>query len=208
MSVITAISVQEKKKERCNIYVDGEFFAGVPAETVYSLRLKAGQETDAEKLKEILEIAEKTDAVGKAADYVSKAIKTKRQVKDYLIKKGYSETAAYHAVDKLKEYGYISDKDYSSRFIDSTHKTQGRKLIEYKLMMKGVKKEDIGSAYEDKEYTGKEDAARLAEKHIRRKERTKENVAKTYRYLIGKGFSYEEAECAVKLLRGDDEQED
>ena len=75
-------------------------------------------------------------------------------------------------------------------------------------MMKGVRKEDIGSAYEDKEYTGKEDAARLAEKHIRGKERTKENVAKTYRYLIGKGFSYEEAECAVKLLRGDDEQED
>lgn len=205
MSLITAISVQEKRKERCNIYVDGEFFAGVPTETVYSLRLKVGDNTDSEKLKEIIDTAEKSDAVNKAADYISKCMKTKRQVKDYLVKKGYSETAAYYAVDKLKEYGYICDKDYSSRFIDSTRKTQGKKLIEYKLMMKGVKKEDIAGAFEEKDYTGKEDAAALAQKHMRGKEPTKENVAKTYRYLLGKGFSYDEAEHAVRLFKGEDD---
>ena len=99
MSLITAISVQEKRKERCNIYIGGEFFAGVPTETVYSLRLKVGDKTDSERLKEIIDTAEKSDAVNKATDYISKYMKTKRQVKDYLVKKGYSETAAYYAVE-------------------------------------------------------------------------------------------------------------
>ena len=88
MSEITGLSVQEKNKERCNVFVDGQFFAGVPLETVLSLRLKVGKTVDAENLKEILETAELTDAMAKGLNYVSKALKTKRQVKEYLLKKG------------------------------------------------------------------------------------------------------------------------
>lgn len=204
MSEITGLSVQEKNKERCNVFVDGNFFAGVPMETVLHLRLKVGKTVDPSDLKDILETAQLTDAMAKGLNYVSNTLKTKRQVKDYLVKKGYPESVAYKVIDKLKEYGYISDTEYSSRFIDSTHKTQGRRLIEYKLMMKGVRKEDISAAYENKEFSSREDAAVLAEKHIRSKEKTKENIVKTYRYLIGKGFSYEEADYAVSLLREDD----
>ena len=204
MSEITGLSVQEKNKERCNVFVDGQFFAGVPLETVLSLRLKVGKTVDAENLKEILETAELTDAMAKGLNYVSKALKAKRQVKEYLLKKGYPEAVAYKVIDKLKEYGYISDEEYSSRFIDGTHRTQGRRLIEYKLMMKGVRKEDIAAAYENKEFSAKEDAAALAAKHIKNKERTRENISKTYRYLIGKGFSYEEADYAVSFLKEDD----
>ena len=35
------------------------------------------------------------------------------------------------------------------------------------------------------------------------KEKTKENLAKAYRYLIGKGFSYEEASFALSQFNGD-----
>ena len=122
---------------------------------------------------------------------------------DYLIKKGYSEETAWHAVDKLKEYGYIDDKEYSKRFIESTSKTQGRRLIEYKLMAKGVKKDDIAFAYETAETDDNKNARVLAEKYLRNKEKTKENVLKAYKYLIGRGFSYEQADYAVALFRED-----
>ena len=113
MSVITAIVAQERNKERVNLFVDGEFYAGVSLETVLKLRLKAGEETDAKKLSEIIAETERTEAIQKAGDYALKTLKTKRQVKDYLLKKGYSEDVVWYCVDKLKEYGYIDDKNYS-----------------------------------------------------------------------------------------------
>lgn len=203
MKTITAITAQERNKDRVNLFVDGEFFAGVSLEIVLKLRLKIGDAVEEDRLKEILTEAERTDAIQKAADYVLKTFKTKRQVKDYLIKKGYSEDVAWATVDKLKEYGYIDDKEYSKRFIESTSKTQGRRLIEYKLMMKGVKKEDIALAYEDAETDDKVNARALAEKYLRNKDKTKENVIKAYKYLIGKGFSYEQADYAVAIFKED-----
>ena len=71
-------------------------------------------------------------------------------------------------------------------------------------MMKGVKKEDISLAFDNTTVSSKDNAKALAEKHIRNKELTKENIAKTYRYLIGKGFSYEEASYAISFFKDND----
>ena len=201
MQKITAITAQEKNKERVNLFVDGEFFAGVSLETAMKLRLKVGDNVDETRLNEILKETERTEALNKAADYALKTLKTKRQVKDYLLKKGYSEEIVWQAVDKLKEYRYIDDKEYSKRFIESTSKTQGKRLIEYKLMMKGVKKEDVAAAYETAETDDNASARALCEKYLRNKEKTRENVLKAYKYLIGKGFSYEQADYAVAPYR-------
>ena len=203
MRKITAITAQEKHKERVNLFVDGEFFAGVSLETALKLRLKVGDSVDETRLNAIIKETERTEALQKAADYALKTLKTKRQVKDYLLKKGYSEDTVWQTVDKLKEYGYIDDKEYSKRFIESTSKTQGKRLIEYKLMMKGVRKEDIAAAYETAETDENASARALCEKYLRNKEKTKENVLKAYKYLIGKGFSYEQADYAVALFKED-----
>ena len=70
-------------------------------------------------------------------------------------------------------------------------------------MMKGVKKEDIEKAFENAETDDAENARKLAEKHLRNKEITAENVRKTYKYLIGRGFSYEQADDAIKKFRAE-----
>ncbi len=205
MPKITSISVQSKNKNRCNIYVDGEFFSGVSMETVYKSRLKVGLEIDEVSLKNILYDNERLEALNKAVDYLSKALKTKKQVKDYLLKKGYEEDVVWQVIDKLKEYNYINDCEYSKRYIESVSKNQGKKLIEYKLMMKGVKKQDIETIFDDCEIDLKESAKDVAEKYLKNKEFTKENKAKAYRYLIGRGFSYEEANYALSSF-GEDKQ--
>ena len=205
MHKITSISVQSKNKNRCNIDVDGEFFSGVSMETVYKSRLKVGHEIDEVSLKNILYDNERLEALNKAVDYLSKALKTKKQVKDYLLKKGYEEDVVWQVIDKLKEYNYINDCEYSKRYIESVSKNQGKKLIEYKLMMKGVKKQDIETIFDDCEIDLKESAKNVAEKYLKNKEFTKENKAKTYRYLIGRGFSYEEANYALSSF-GEDKQ--
>lgn len=197
MPLITNINFQTKNKKRCNLFVDGEFFSGVSLETVMLNRLKVGQEINKEQLKTLLEENERREALSKAADYVSKSLKTKRQVKDYLIRKGYSEEIAWYCVDKLKEYDYVNDEEYSKRFIESAAVTQGKRLTEYKLMMKGVKKDDIENAFFETEVDMLKNAVVTTEKYLRNKEKTKENLAKAYRYLLGRGFSYSEASEAL-----------
>ncbi len=204
MPIITQISSQVNNKNKCNISVDGEYYCALSLETVIKNRLKVGAEINTEELIRVVEDGERETALSKALVYISKRIKTKREVKDYLLKKGFSEQVVWYCIDKLKEYNFIDDQEYSRRYIESTSKTQGKRLSEYKLMMKGVKKEDIESAYNDVEIDDNENAFNIAIKHIKNKERSKENIAKTYRYLIGRGFSYEQANYAIDKLKEDD----
>lgn len=204
MLKITAINVQEKKKDRCNIFVDGEFYVALSLEIVMNNRLKSGQEIDKKALDEIVFEGQKSDALKLAINYVSKALKTKKQVRTYLLGKGYSDKIAWFVVDKLVEYKYIDDAEYAKRYIEGNSRTQGKRLIEYKLMMKGLKKEDVSNIYEDADVNDKENAYNLAQKHLKNKEITKENLAKTYRYLIGRGFSYEQASYAISKFGDSD----
>ncbi|MCQ2400078.1 MAG: recombination regulator RecX, partial [Clostridia bacterium] len=96
MSIITEISPQKKDKKRVNIYLDGEYYCGLSLETVYAYSLKKGKDLSPEELAEIQLKSEKSEALDKAMGYVSRAMKTKKQVKDYLAGKGYTaEVTAY-----------------------------------------------------------------------------------------------------------------
>lgn len=203
MPTITEISVQKNNKNRYNLFVDNEFFCGISIETIIKNHLKIGLIVETNKLKDIIFDDEKQQALTKAIEYISKALKTKKQLKEYLIKKGYSDEIVWFCIDKLKEYNYIDDKEYSKRYIECSSKTQGKRLIEYKLMMKGVNKEDIENAYSRVDIDQNENAKFVAQKYLKNKEITKENIAKTYRYLIGKGFSYDEATYALKDFQGE-----
>lgn len=201
MSKITELTIQAKNKNRCNLFLDGEFFRGVSLEIVYKFHLKVGMDIEAEKLSEIISIAEFDEALSKAIEYLSKYLKTKKQIKTYLLSKGYPEQTVYKVIDKLKEHNYVNDKEYSVKFIESTSKTQGQKLLAFKLMSKGVRKDDVETALNETEIDFKQNAYNLAKKHIKNKEKTIEQLQKTYRYLIGKGFSYEDIDYAISKLK-------
>ncbi len=201
---ITQISAQQKNKDRCNIFIDGEYSFSVSTETVYKFYLKTGKELSEEEITAIKEDGERTSALNRATEYISKAYKTRKQVKDYLLKKGYSDDAVYYTVSRLTETGYINDSEYARRYFETASKNQGKKLSAYKLMAKGVRKDVIDEAYEKAAVPSKENAAAVAEKYMRNKEINKENLAKTYRYLIGRGFSYDEASEAISAFKEND----
>ena len=200
MPIITQVSVQEKNKKRCNLFIDGEFKAGILVETAIKFGLKKGKEIDEESLFFMLTENEKKEAVEKAVDYATKGLKTKKQVRDNLLNKGYSIESVYHAIDTLKNYGLIDDVNYAKRYIESCGKTQGRKLIYFKLMQKGIKKEDVEKAFGEAEYTAGDGAFTIAEKYMKGKERSRENKVKAYRYLAGKGFDYDDINSALGKL--------
>ncbi len=198
---ITSICVQQKNKNKANVFIDGEFNFAVTLDSVVKFGLKVGSKISFAIIEEIKKDSDVNEAMNIALNYISKALKTKKQVKDYLIKKGFSQDIVWKTVDRLKELNYVNDVEYAKRFAEFSSKTEGKRLSDFKLMQKGVKKADIEAAREYVSVDTQSTAIRLAEKRLKNKEITKELLAKTYRYLIGKGFSYEEAETAIKPFK-------
>ncbi len=196
MIKISSVSVQEKDKNRCNVFVDDEFNCSLSLEIVFKYSIKKGAEFLPETFQEI----KKEDNIGyalkKAQGYLAKSLKTKMQVIVYLKGKGFDGAVIFEVIEKLLEYGYIDDVAFAKAYLE-TNLNQGKKLADFKLMQKGVKKEDIEKARSLIEDNSLNLAVRLAEKRLKNKVITKEIIQKTYNYLLGRGFTFEEASEAV-----------
>ena len=192
MGKITAVTPQLKDDKRVNVYIDGSFACGLSLETAVKNKLKAGVEIDGERLREIEFDSEKTTAMEKTSSFISGTMKTEREVALFLTRKGYSEAVVSFILEKFKGYGYIDDKAYAASYV----KSYAAKLLKIELSRRGVSAEDIaealGNAVRDE---GAIDA--LAAKFMRGRERSPKEVSRLYRHLLGKGFSYEEAERAA-----------
>ncbi len=196
MFEITAIQAQVKDKERCNIYLDGQFYCGLKAETVYRYQLQVGQKIEQSRLEEIQFENEKMQALDKAFSYLSATMKTERQMRDYLCKKGYLPSVCDYVLEKLYYYKLLDDKLYTKQYIKSASKTKGARRISLELRQKGVDVDMIDDALitiEDAEERAKEVLA----KYMRHKANTKENLAKAFRYLLSRGFNYDDVKSAL-----------
>lgn len=198
--IITDITPQ-KKKNRLNIYIDNKFYCGLEAEIVLSNRLKIGTEITEEKIKDLALKSDKEVAKNKALVYISKRCKSTKEVKDYLIKKGYLQVVVDEVTNFLKEYKYLDDEEYQKIYINA-NKYKGKNLIKYQLISKGIDKESAQTSIDS---IGNQEGVIqvLLEKYLRNKEKTKENISKAYRHLIGKGFDTEEVLRVINRLRSD-----
>ena len=204
MSEITAITPQVKDKTRCNIEVDGRFYCGMKLETVMQNRLKVGASVTHEELSFMQLESEKATALDKALTHITASMKTEREIRTYLRKKGYLDDVCDYVVEKMKGYGFLDDGAYSVAYVGSVGKRKGRRLIAAELKRKGVSDEEIEGALES--LTGEvESAATLLKKYLRGKELDRKTMQKAYAYLIGKGFDYETAREALRSLGADDE---
>ena len=204
MSDITAITPQVKDKERCNIYVDGKFYCGLKLETALRYRLKAGEPIDLAKLDEIQLENEKSQALDKAITHLTATMKTQKQMRDFLKKKGYADAVCEYVLEKLREYRFVDDREYCTQFVETAGKNYGSLRIAQELKKRGAQEEDIDAALSER--TGESEAAEKAvRKYMKNKEFTRENLSKAFRNLLSKGFDYETAKEALASLGADEE---
>ncbi len=203
MSQITAISPQKKDQTRCNIEVDGRFFCGMNLETVLKNHLKAGMEISEEDLAAAQLEGEKADALDKALSHISASMKTEREIRDFLKKKGYLDDVTEYVVEKMKGYGYIDDRAFAISYARSAGKKKGARAITLALRMKGVGEEDIEAALSELG-DGKETAKLLLEKYLRGKTLDTATRRKAFSYLLSKGFDPDTVRSLLSP-NGDDE---
>ena len=207
MNEITDITPQVKDKRRCNIYVGGRFCCGLTLETAVKNRLKVGQIVTQEALEVMQLESEKNTAFDKALTHISATQKTEKQIRDFLSGKGYLPAVVEYVLEKMRSYRFLDDEAYAKAYVESVSKRKGGRLIRMELRGKGVSDEEIDVALEE---LGEEQevavATEILKKYMRNKENDVETLRKAFRYLMGKGFSYEVVKSALSAY-GEIEEE-
>lgn len=198
MAEITSIEPQKKDAKRCNVYVDGRFYCGIKLEVAIKYHLKAGMQIEKSQLDEIQLETEKSQALDKALTHISASPKTKKQIADYLSKKGYTEAVQAYVLERLEYYKFVDDYAYCRAYVQSVT-GKGKRALEADLIKRGADRKAIEEVLEEIEEDGGE-AVKILQKYMRGKEFTKENLYKGFKYLLSKGYSYDTAKSALEEL--------
>lgn len=205
MPIITDMKIQKNNKSRANLYLDGEFAFGVEMLTVMKLGLKIGQDVSAEKLREAVLDSEKSVAFEKAIDYLSRGMKTEKQMRDYLVKKGYVDEIVHHVVSKLKDYRYLDDKQYAALYVEQNSKTKGERRLTQELQQRGISKTFAEEASQTDSETEWQNALTLAKKYMRGKTLDLKNLQRLQRYLLSRGYGFDTVNGVVRTFKTEDD---
>lgn len=195
---ITKLEVQKNDKNRVNLYVDDEFYSGIPAELVYLEHLKTGLEIDEKDLKKIIFENEKSKAMSRVTKYIGSSLKTQKQIRDYLRKKEYSEDTIEFVMSKLVEYNYIDDKKYAQAYVLTYGKKYGKLKLKSQLKVKGVSEEIIECVLEDNKVDSIES---VASKYLKNKVMSYEVCQKLFRFLYSRGYEFDEINSYINKLK-------
>lgn len=183
------------KSDNYRVYLDGSYVLTLNVYTIYTYHLTVGTEIDNLELERMQFDGEKTLAFEKAVALFSRSVKTKKEMKEYLTKKGYKQAVCDYVISKLEEYKYLNDEEYAKMFVCDNMKYKGKLMLRQMLMKKGISKDIIEEAL--KNLNQDEEIVLLCEKYMKSKDKTSENKQKLYRYLLSRGFNYEEVKNAI-----------
>lgn len=196
MAEITSIEPQVKDKNRCSVYVDGVFYCGIKLEVAIKYRLKAGMHIEKQKLDEIQLETEKSQALDKAMTHLSASMKTVKQMRDFLAKKGYTEAVINYVLERLEYHKFVDDYAYCRAYVQSVS-GKGKRALEVDLIKRGADKNAIESALDEIEESG-EEASLILEKYLRGKSVDRQTLYKGFKYLLSKGYGYDTAKTALE----------
>ncbi len=204
MPKITDLKIQKNNKTRANLYLDDEFAFGVEMLTVMKLGLKIGSEISEERLKEAVFDSEKSVAFEKSMDYLARGMKTAKQMKDYLTKKGFSAEVTACVIEKLKDYKYVDDDTYAKLYVEQNSKTKGGRRLQQELLVKGISREKAEEFSCLDVETTKQSAETLAAKYMSNKSCELKNLQKLQRYLLGRGYDFDVVNAIVRTYKNAD----
>jgi len=197
---ITAIKPQEKRKNRFNIYLDGQFALAISNELLVREGLKVGQELSPEKREELVV----KDRLGRAQEQIYRFLsyrpRSEKEIYDYLGKKKLKDEEKEKIIRKLKEEKLIDDLEFARWFLEQrqTFRPKGSYALRQELRQKG-----IGEKIIDQVLPNKEEELSLAKKALVKAEKKyasflgREKKEKFMAYLRRRGFSWEAVKKAV-----------
>lgn len=198
MGKITSIESQAKG-DRLNIFVDGEFKLGVCYEVAFAKGLREGKFLTDEDIAELKAEDQSKKAFDCALKYAVKKTVSKKQLSDYLVRKGFTIDEATAAIKKAEQYGYADDLKYAKAYVSTYGAVRGKIRLENELKRAGINSDDIAAAMELSSANACADA-------VAKYMRTHKQVdrKKLYGYLCYRGFDYDEINDALRSVFNED----
>ncbi|WP_026564358.1 recombination regulator RecX [Bacillus sp. UNC41MFS5] len=208
MAIITKITTQQKNQDRFNIFMDygqgkGEEYAfSVDSNVLIKFQLKKGMELDNFSLIEIQYQDDIRKAYNKAIHYLSRRMRSEKEIKDYLFSKEIEEPVINEIIHKLTAQKYINDEEFALAYVRTQANTtdKGPTVIKMELKEKGIDMRTLMLALEEYPLEQQiEKAAKISEKFYEKsaKESLKIQKQKLENLLLRKGYSYDIINIAV-----------
>jgi len=205
---ITDIKVQKRKRDRVNVYLDGEYTLSLGMGVAASL--KRGDTLSDEEIEEL----RLRDSVQKAYDrtlsYLAYRPRSSAELKRYLREKQVSTEASEQVLERLRGAGLLDDRAFAQYWVENreTFKPRGRRLLRQELRQKGIDYELIAEALG--EVDEEESAYRAGLRQATRYAHLHDDVFKQKMdgFLRRRGFGYEVVrETISRLLQQRSEEE-
>lgn len=205
---ITAITAQQKDKNRVNVMVDGKYRFSLDIFQYADLGIKVGQEYSDDELTALEQESLFGKVYARALEYCLMRPHSAREVKDYLyrktrdtrtktgeVKKGVSPEVTTRVFDRLVEKGYIDDEKFTRYWVENRSLTKGasKRKLQAELRAKGVDASTIDHFLSESE---RSDSSEL-QKIILKKQARYPDRQKFMQYLARQGFSYDDIVSAL-----------
>lgn len=199
--------IEPVTKAKYKVFLDEQFAFVLYKGELSRYKIQEDAQLSEETIKEIKkEILEKRAKL-RAMHLLERMDRTEAELYTKLKRDLYPEDIIEIAMQYVKSFGYIGDKGYARRFVESRQGSKSKLEIKMSLLQKGISKEIVSEVLEAY-YDGQDESMAiqrlLDKKRFSAETATEEEKRKIYGYLMRKGFSYEEIRRVVKEQLYDD----
>jgi len=195
---ITALTVQQKNKDRVNVYLDGRFAFGLAA--IEAARLRRGQTLSDDEIAALQNRDEVQKAHESALHYLDYRPRSVDEIRRHLKGKDVAPEVMDEVIERLTGVGLLDDRAFARYWLEnrSDFSPRGERALRLELRQKGVPSDTIAEVLSEGHNEDK--AAYRAAMAQARKVRTADPVEfrrKMEAHLARRGFSYDTAREAT-----------
>jgi regulatory protein len=200
MPTITAIEKQ-KRKQRANVHLDGEYALSLRLDVILTSHLAIGAELPQERCRELEAEDQRLGAVESALRLLAMGPRSEHDLRERLTRRrGFQREAVDHAVQRMRELGYLNDAAFARFWVESRQSStpRSKRALAFELSRRGVSREQLDGALEDVSDT---DAAYDAAQRRLRSLRDLDKQTFERRlgnFLSSRGFGYGVARATIQ----------
>jgi regulatory protein len=146
--IITCIEIQQKRRDRFSVFLDGEFAFGVHRDTLVKSGIAKGDVLSEKHINDIQELEAIRSAKEKAMRLLAARPRSTKELTDRLKQAKHSSTTIESVLLYLERIGLLNDSEFGKMYARSKmiSKPMGEYLLKRELFQKGLNEEDIQSA--------------------------------------------------------------
>lgn len=210
---ITAITAQQKDKNRVNVMVDGIYRFSLDIFQYADLGIRVGKEYTEQELVELESESQFGKLYARALEYCLMRPHSAKEVRDYLyrktrdqkvkdrrsgemrVKPGVSEALTVRVFERLLAKGYVDDAKFTRYWIDNRSLAKGasRRKLQAELQAKGVSRSVVEVYLAESDRSDEDEIQKV----IAKKARRYDDPQKLMQYLARQGFSYDQIKEAL-----------